>query len=125
MEIKQHLLNKLESLAIQVLETNASQMETLKAKIVDYLCLYFDDVEICTDHLYCLFSADEIEGGIYRHFEVEKIELLQDEEAVYSFTPEMIQEISDEVWDYLAVEQILQTNNEPDPLTVYKSKIEN
>jgi len=125
MEIKQHLLNKLESLAIQVLENNASQMETIKAKIVDYLCLYYDDVEICTDHLYCLFSSTEIEGGIYRHFEVEKIELLQDEEAVYTFTPEMVQEISDEVWEYMKSEGILRVNNETDPLTVWKSKIEN
>jgi len=125
MEIKQHLLNKLESLAIQVLENNASQMETLKAKLVDYLCLYYDDVEIVTDHLYCLFSSTEIEGGIYSHFEVEKIELLNGEETVYTFNPEMLQEISDEVWDYLAIEQILQTNNETDPLTVWKAKIEN
>jgi len=125
MEIKQHLLNKLESLAIQVLENNASQMETLKAKLVDYLCLYYDDVEIVTDHLYCLFSSTEIEGGIYSHFEVEKIELLQDEETVYTFTPEMVQEISDEVWEYMKSEGILRVNNEPDTLTVWKAKIEN
>lgn len=125
MEIKQHLLNSLESLAIEVLENNSSEMETLKAKIIDYMCLYYEDVEIVTDHLYCLFSSTQIDGGTLSHFEVENIQLLIGEEAVYTFTPEMIQEISDDVYDYLVIEEILKTNNEPDPLTVWKAKIEN